>query len=425
MSARGGSPRFTPSPAGEPKEDLMSATNRDVIVIGARCAGSPTAMLLARRGYKVLLVDRATFPSDTISTHLIHPPGIAALERWGLLERLKATGCPAIHRYAFDLGPFVIEGAPGAGDNATSYAPRRTVLDKLLVDAAAGAGVEVREGFSVEEILFDDGRVAGVRGRDAGGRSVTERARVVVGADGPHSIVAKAVSPEPYNQCDPLQAGYYTYWSGLPMNGRFEAYDRAPGRAWAAWPTNDDLTLVVLSWPIAEFETNRRDIERHYLEALDRAPGFAERIRGARREDRFYGTAVPNYFRKPFGAGWALVGDAGYMKDFITAQGISDAFRDAESCATALDRWLSGASGFEASMGEYQSARDTHVMPIFEFTRNFAMLAPPSPENQQLFAAIRGNPEAMDGFAQVISGVRSPVDYFSQENIGRIFAAAH
>jgi 2-polyprenyl-6-methoxyphenol hydroxylase-like FAD-dependent oxidoreductase len=381
-------------------------------------------MLLARRGYDVLLVDRATFPSDTISTHLIHPPGVAALKRWGLLEQLKATGCPPIHRYAFDMGPFVIDGAPGGGDNATSYAPRRTVLDKLLVDAAAEAGVEVREGFSVEEILFDNGRVTGVRGRDAGGGTVTEGARVVVGADGLHSVVAKAVSPEQYSDSAPLEAGYYTYWSGLPMNGRFEAYDRAPGRAWAAWPTNDDLTLVVLSWPMTEFETNRRDIERHYMETFDRAPAFAERVRSAKREDRFYGTSVPNYFRKPFGAGWALVGDAGYLRDFITAQGISDAFRDAESCATALDQWLSGAREFEASMGEYQSARDRQVMPIFEFTCKFAMLAPPTPEMQQLFGAVKGNPEAMDGFAQVISGVRSPVDYFSHDNIGRIFAAA-
>jgi 2-polyprenyl-6-methoxyphenol hydroxylase-like FAD-dependent oxidoreductase len=402
----------------------MADRKRDVIVIGARCAGSPTAMLLARRGYDVLLVDRATFPSDTISTHLIHPPGVAALKRWGLFERLKATGCPAIHRYAFDMGPFVIEGAPGAGDNAVSYAPRRTVLDKLLVDAAAESGVEVREGFSVEEILFDDGRVAGVRGRDAGGGAVTEAARIVIGADGLHSVVAKAVSPERYNEGAPLQAGYYTYWSGLPMDGGFEAYDRAPGRAWAAWPTNDDLTLVVLSWPMAEFESNRRDIERHYMEAFDRAPAFAERLRGAKREDRFYGTSVPNYFRKPFGNGWALVGDAGYLRDFITAQGISDAFRDAESCATALDQWLTGSREFEASMGEYQSARDRQVMPIFDFTCKFAMLAPPTPEMQQLFGAVKGNPEAMDGFAQVISGVRSPADYFSPENIGRIFAAA-
>jgi len=402
----------------------MSGQGRDVIVIGARCAGSPTAMLLARKGYNVLLVDRATFPSDTISTHLIHPPGVAAMKRWGLFERMKATNCPAIHRYAFDLGPFVMEGAPGVGDNAVSYAPRRTVLDKLLVDAAAEAGVEVREGFTVEELVFDDGRVAGIRGRDAGGKPVTERARVVVGADGVHSFVAKAVSAEQYNDCAPIEAGYYTYWSGLPMNGKFEAFDRAPGRAWAAWPTNDDLSLVVLSWPMAEFETNRRDVERHYMETLDRAPAFAERVRAAKREDRFYGTNVPNYFRKPFGPGWALVGDAGYLRDFITAQGISDAFRDAEACTTALDRWLSGSQGFDASMSDYQTARDKQVMPMYDFTCKFAMLAPATPEMQQLFGAVRASQEAMDGFAQVISGVRSPADFFSHENIGRIFAMA-
>jgi len=204
-------------------------------------------MLLARKGYDVLLVDRATFPSDTISTHLIHPPGVAALKRWGLLERLKATGCPAIHRYRFDLGPIVLQGAPGVGDEATSYGPRRTVLDKMLVDAAVEAGAEVREGFSVDELLFEDGRVVGIRGRSASGGVITERARIVVGADGLHSIVAKTVSPEQYHDRAPIQAGYYSYWSGLPLNGAFEAYERAPGRAWASWATNDDLTLVVLS----------------------------------------------------------------------------------------------------------------------------------------------------------------------------------
>jgi len=246
----------------------------------------------------------------------------------------------------------------------------------------------------------------------------------VVGADGLHSAVAKAVSPDHYSESPALQVGYYSYWSGLPMNGRFEAFDRAPGRAWAAWPTNDDVTLVVQSWPMAEFESNRHDIERHFLATFDRAPAFAERIRGAKREDRFYGTSVPNYFRKPFGPGWALVGDAGYLRDFITAQGMTDAFRDAELCATALDQWLAGSREFEGSMSDYQSARDRQVMPMYDFTLKFAMLQPPTPEMQQLFGAIKGNQEAMDGFAQVISGARSPVDFFSEENIGRIFAAA-
>ena len=122
----------------------------DVIVVGARCAGSPTAMLLARKGYRVLMVDRATFPSDTVSTHVVHPLAVAALERWGLLPRLAATGCPPIHTYTFDFGPFTIEGSPGTTDSPVAYCARRTVLDKLLVDAASEAGVEVREAFSVD-----------------------------------------------------------------------------------------------------------------------------------------------------------------------------------------------------------------------------------------------------------------------------------
>jgi len=152
----------------------MTTAAYDAIVVGARCAGSPTALLLARQGHKVLLLDRDHFPSDTISTHLVHPPGIALLQRWGLLDRLIATGCPAIERYSHDFGPFAISGRPRPIEGVDrAYGPRRTVLDKLLVDATAEAGAEVRESFSVEEVLFDDGRVTGVRGRTPGGQTVT------------------------------------------------------------------------------------------------------------------------------------------------------------------------------------------------------------------------------------------------------------
>src|SRR5688572_11549424 len=178
----------------------------DSIVVGARCAGSPVAMLLARKGYRVLVVDRATFPSDTISTHVVHPLGVAALERWGLLDRLIATGCPPIHTYAFDFGPMTISGSPGTDDSPVAYCPRRIVLDKLLVDAAAEAGAEVREGFTVDEVLIENGAVVGIRGHSKDGKTVTERARVVVGADGRHSHVAKAVQPEHYNEKPPLLA---------------------------------------------------------------------------------------------------------------------------------------------------------------------------------------------------------------------------
>ena len=395
----------------------------DAIIVGARCAGSPTAMLLAREGYRVLLIDRATFPSDTVSTHLIHPPGVAALESWGLLERVLATGCPPVDTYAFDFGPFTISGAPGTTSAPVAYAPRRTVLDKLLVDAASEAGAEVREEFTVESLLVEDGRVVGVRGHARGGKTVEEHAGVVIGADGRYSLVADAVSADEYNERPQLEVSYYSYWSGLEMNGRFETCIR-PGLGFAAWPTNDGLTLVIVGRPYAELEAARTDIERTYLEALEAVPDFAERIRAATREERFAGTAVRGFFRKPYGPGWALVGDAGYNKDFITAQGIHDAFRDAELCATALGETFSGARRYEEAMGEYHARRDRQVLPMYEFTNDLATLAPPPPELQQVLGAVAGSQEAMDGFARVTAGVTSPAEFFSDENVGRIFAAA-
>jgi flavin-dependent dehydrogenase len=401
----------------------LARNDFDAIVVGARCAGSPTAMLLARQGCKVLVVDKATFPSDTISTHLIHPPGVAALQRWGLLDQMLATGTPPIDTYIFDFGPFAITGSPATDEARESYAPRRTVLDQLLVEAATAAGAEVREGFSVEELALADGRVIGVRGHGKGGRTVTEHARVVIGADGRHSLVAETVHPEQYNTKPELLVAYYSYYSGLPMDGRFECFVR-PERAFAAWPTNDGLTLVIAGWPMAEFAANRKDIERNFLETLALAPSFAASIRGARREERFLGAAVTNYFRKPFGPGWALVGDAGYNKDFITAQGIQDAFRDAELCVSALDETFAGDRSFEAAMGEYQSARDAHVLPMYEFTCQLATLAPPPAEMQHLLAAIHGNQEAMDGFVRAMAGATSPAEFFSAENVARIMAVA-
>src|SRR3954452_17637757 len=178
----------------------MPTGTYDAIVIGARCAGSPTAMLLARKGHRVLLLDKARFPSDTMSTHLVHPPGVAALARWGLLDRLEATGCPPVPTYSYDFGPLTIAGSPQPVDGvAHGYCPRRTVLDQLLVDAAVQAGAELREGFVVDDVLSSGGRVTGVRGHRRGGPQTIERARVVIGADGRHSLVAKTVGPEQYD----------------------------------------------------------------------------------------------------------------------------------------------------------------------------------------------------------------------------------
>ncbi len=390
----------------------------DVIVVGARAAGSPTAMLLARKGYRVLAVDRATFPSDTLSTHVIHAPGVAALRRWGLLDQVVATGCPPIEGYLFDFGMFAISGTTRPADGVnTAYAPRRTVLDAILVDAARAAGAEVREDANVEEVLLEDGRVVGVRVD-----GVEERARLVIGADGRHSHVARAVAAREYNTKPRLQYSYFTYFSNLPVK-RLESYIR-PDRGIGCAPTNDGLTMVVVGWPYAEAAAYKADVEANFMATLELAPGLAELVAGATREAPFLGGAVPSWFRQPYGDGWALVGDAGCNKDPITAQGISDAFYDAEHCSEAVDAWLRGEATYDDAMGAWHRDRDARELPIYELTAEFATLELPPPELQEVLGAVAGNQDAMDDFISVIAGVVSPVDFFSEENVGRIFAAA-
>lgn len=182
--------------------------------------------------------------------------------------------------------------------------------------------------------------------------------------------------------------------------------------------------MVVGGWPIAEFEENKKDIEGNYLRTLELIPAFAERLRGARREARFFGATLSNFFRKPYGPGWVLVGDAAYHKDAITAQGITDAFLEAERFAGALDQVFTGAGAFDEIMAECQRVRDEHVLPMYEFTCQLASLEPPPPEMQQVFAAIHGRKEGMDAFAQMNAGTISPREFFSPSNIGALMATA-
>ena len=179
----------------------------DAIVVGARCAGSPTAMLLARKGYRVLLLDKSHFPSDIMSTHYMQAPGVARMQRWGLLDRLRATTAPAITKVTITFGEMSFSPPfPDPDNPPEAWCPRRIVLDKILVDAAVEAGAELREGFSVRELLFEDERVVGIRG-GADGAMVEERARIVVGADGLHSLVAKSVQPPEYQVIPSLTYG--------------------------------------------------------------------------------------------------------------------------------------------------------------------------------------------------------------------------
>ncbi len=397
----------------------------DAIIVGARCAGAPAAMLLARKGYRVLLVDRATFPSDIISTHIIWPHGAGILDRWGLLDRLAATGCPPIAlNLIFDVGPFALKGAvTDANGGRGGFCPRRTVLDKLLVDAAVEAGAELREGFTVEELLWDGDRVAGINGHSRTGGTVEERAQVVIGADGVHSLVARAVRPREYDGKPPLTTNYYSYFSGFAADD-IEEYVR-DSKAVGCFPTHGGLTLIAVLWPSSRFEEVRADIEGHVRQVLESTPSVAERLQSAKREEKWVGTAgVPNYFRQPFGPGWALAGDAGYNKDPITAQGISDAFIDADNLASALDDGWSGRRALDEALAEYQSSRDRRVKPMYDFTCQLATLEPPPPPMQQLFAALRGNQEATNEFYSALTGSRPLPAFMNPENIERIVAGA-
>ncbi len=211
----------------------------------------------------------------------------------------------------------------------------------------------------------------------------------------------------------------------MPVSG-FETTIRAEGRrGWAALPTHDGLTCMPFGWPREEFEANRKDIEGNFFAATDLAPEFAERVRGAKRESKFIGSAeLPGYFRKPFGPGWVLVGDAGYHKNPITAMGINDAFRDAELVAGALDDAFSGERPFDEGMADYQQTRDAAAMPVYEFTCEFATMEPPPPELQQLIGAMQGNQEAMNGFISVQASTLPAPEFFAPENVGKIMAQA-
>ncbi len=355
----------------------------DAIVIGARCAGSPTAMLLARRGYRVLLVDKATFPSDIMSTHFIQVPGVERMRRWGVLDRLAATNAPAITKFNFSMGgiTFSPPAPQGEAEAPTAYCPRRTVLDKILVDAAVEAGAELREDFPVRELVFDGDRVAGVRGGRDG--SVAEKARIVIGADGMRSLVARTMKAPEYKTLPSLSYGYYAYFSGVEQDGAELHF--LDGRGCLCFPTNDDCVCLGVGGAIENFHEFRKDVEGNYMRMLDGAGTLPERVRAGKREAPFQGTAdQPNYFRKPYGEGWALVGDAGYHRDFITGLGITDAFRDAELLSDALHAAFSGAQPIDEALSGYERTRNDIATPLYDFTTS--LVSNPAPPDLASFA---------------------------------------
>jgi flavin-dependent dehydrogenase len=323
----------------------MQKSSHDVVIVGARPAGAATAMLLARRGLDVLVVDRAEYGRDTVSTHALMRAGVLQLHRWGLLDAIIDAGTPPVRRTSFHYedGSLAMSLKPAAGVDAL-YAPRRTLLDRLLVDAARGAGASIRFGATVKAVLReDDGRVTGVSGRDDGGREFVARAPLTIGADGLNSLVARQVDAPFERFGRHASASVYTYWPDLDVDG-YEWFWRA-GMMIGLIPTNGNEVCVCITAPL---ERVRATPYRELLDSV--APEVAARSATAftpTRLFRFRGAA--GYVRRASGPGWALVGDAGYYKDPLSAHGITDALRDAELLARGV---VNGA------ITEYQRERD-------------------------------------------------------------------
>jgi flavin-dependent dehydrogenase len=397
----------------------------DAIVIGARCGGAATAMLLARAGLDVLLVDRAALPSDIPHGHFVHRHGPARLASWGLLDRVLATNCPAVTMFTSDFGDGPLTGRDIEVDGVPlGVAPRRDRLDAVLAEAAVEAGVELRDRFAVMGYAKDGERVTGITGRDARtGAHVTERARIVVGADGRNSGLARAVGAKAYEAAPAATCWYFSYYGGFADAG-LELYGRS-GHVVLAFPTNDDLTGVFVGFAMSDLARVKRDLEAAVLEAVDAIPGLGERVRAAQRAERFYGaTQLPNFLRTPYGPGWALVGDAGCHKDPFMALGICDALRDAELLADGIVAGLSGARPVEEALADYARRRDSSTLA--DYRLNLAMARfDPLPERQlRLRAALRGNQEATNHFVLATQGMVDPQTFFNEENIGRIIAGA-
>jgi 2-polyprenyl-6-methoxyphenol hydroxylase-like FAD-dependent oxidoreductase len=360
----------------------------DVVVVGARAAGAATALLLARLGYDVVLLDRTVFPADTLSTHQIARTGVVALHRWGLLDAVLTSGAPAIRQVSFTAaGESITRAIKFRSGVDFLVAPRRYILDTLVADAAACAGADRRFGVEVDGVCLDDsGRAIGVYGRDRSGAEVEIPARFVVGADGLGSRVARSVGAEVIEHRGDQSAAQYAYFDGVPWPAiELIAAERALA---GVFPTHHGQACIWVCTPTSDARAARRSATSRpeaFAVLLRRAaPELADRLRTGWRASPVTGMLrAPNLLRRAHGPGWALVGDAGYHRDPITGHGLSDAYRDAEMLAGALDAALRGDLEETCALRGYQQHRDRALREVFELTCALAGY-PPVPEFVEL-----------------------------------------
>lgn len=356
----------------------------DVIIVGARVAGSPTAMLLARQGHSVLVVDRATFPSDTWSTHFVTAAGTALLERWGAREPLEKRGVPFFDHVILNVAGNVMNTGDLFGPRYVT-SPRRTDLDEVLCDMAIEAGAEVRMQTTVTGLLRDgSGRVAGVTLRDADGNTSEEFAKVVVGADGRTGIVGRTVEPEDRDRHEMRGTGFYAYFDDFDYSSEYAAtFD---GAFLFAFPTGARSACIGCEIDLSNEEAVRADPEAVFWERIGADPEFTQRVKAATREGRFHIGELPEgWFRHAAGPGWALVGDAAVLKDPLLGHGITDSFVGAELLAQAIHEGF-GSGDLDRALTKYDDALWRDLRAIYEASRDAARDLNKSGE--ELFAAV-------------------------------------
>ena len=351
-------------------------------------------MLLARKGRRVLLLDRDRFPSDMgQSTHLVHPLGVAHLRNWGVLPAIAARS-PSFTDWRVDLHGIVLQGAPPAVDGrGDSHGPRRHLLDGVLADAAEAAGVVFRDGVRVVDLVERDGRVAGVVTGGGNGARQVEHARLVIGADGPGSVVARCAGARE-SLVEPIeQSNIWSYWRGIALD-HVRLYIRERAGAFA-FPSSDGTVLVAANLMHDEFVRARHAQEAAFHARVEQvAPDLRAMVAGAERMEEFHAGCTRAFVREAAGPGWALVGDAGMKKDPVTAQGISTAFRCAEMLAAATDDGLSGRRPLDAALAGYQAERDRWLLPFYRFTARLARFARPTEEQAAFYRETQADPAA-------------------------------